>query len=165
MGIFARNLSEAYVLHSFLRIQGIRTPNEVELIVGGNDAQLFESIVPTITGISRNSYGFGYRAADMLHRMMEGKAVEQRVVLPPGGVVERESTRLEVVHDTVVNRALDILSDDTRNFPTIEALSHELGVSARSLLRRFKRSLNRTPARELQRARLARGKRLLQHRN
>lgn len=154
LGLFARSLAEAYILHSLLSEGGFIIPDEVGLIVGGNDREMLEALQPPLTSVSRNSYEIGYEAARALRDLMRGDAVEPSIVVPPGGVIDRGSTRLQAIGDAVVRKARDLIRQRIDQPLHVDVLARELGVSGRSLRRRFQAALRHSPVREIQLARL-----------
>jgi LacI family transcriptional regulator len=161
VGLFARNLAEAYVLHALVQESGLHIPDEVGMIVGGNDRDLLEALQPPLTSVSRNSYEIGYRAAEALHRLLSGKTVESRIVVRPSGIVDRGSTRLQAIGDAVVQRARSRIRQRIGEPFNVDQLARELGVSGRSLRRRFQAALRHSPVREVQLARIEQAKDLL----
>ena len=82
LGVFARNLIEAYPFHTLMKEVGVKVPSDVGLIVGGNDQQLLNALRPSITGIDRNDWGIGYHAANALHSVLQGRQVPHRTDIP-----------------------------------------------------------------------------------
>lgn len=160
-GIMARNLGEAYILHYLIRLAGLSMPNDVGLIVGGNDPDLLEALTPSITGISRNAYAVGLRAAESISKMLNGETVEPVVMVPPAGVIDRGSTRLAHAHDPLVTKAQDLMQAHLGRPLQMPELSRRLGISERSLQRRFQKALGHSPVTELSRIRVERAKALL----
>lgn len=160
-GIMARNLGEAYILHYLIRLAGLSMPNDVGLIVGGNDPDLLEALTPSITGISRNAYAIGLRAAENISKMLNGEAVEPIVMVPPAGVIDRGSTRLAHAHDPLVTQAQDLMREHLGHPLQMPELSRRIGISERSLQRRFQKALGHSPVTELNRIRVERAKELL----
>ena len=161
VGLFACNLREAYVLHSLLEEGGLAIPDEVGLIVGGNDRDLLEALRPKVTSISRNSFQIGYRAAEALHQMLCGRSVAPLIIVPPAGIVDRGSTRLQSIGDETVQRARQLIRQHIGEPFNVDTLARSLGVSSRSLRRRFQGAMHHSPVREVQIARLETAKNLL----
>jgi AraC-like DNA-binding protein len=161
VGLFARNLAEAYVLHSLVLQSGVSIPDEVGLIVGGNDRDLLEALQPPLTSVSRNSFQIGYAAAEALKGLLDGEDVEPSIVIQPAGIVDRGSTNLQAVGDAVVRRARRLIRERLDQPFHVDPLARELGVSGRSLRRRFQAAMRHSPVREVQLARLEKAKELL----
>ena len=161
VGLFARNLREAYVLYSLILESGLQIPEEVGLIVGGNDRAVLASLQPPITSVGRNSYEIGYKAAETLQKMLAGQPVETMITVPPAGIVDRGSTRLQAIGDKVVQRARTLIRERIHRPLHVDDLARELGVSGRSLRRRFQAALRHSPVREVQIARIEKAKELL----
>jgi LacI family transcriptional regulator len=161
VGFFARNLSEAYLLRFFLAEMGNALPLTTGLIVGGDDRDLLSGFKPAITGISRNTYAIGVAAMEMLETVVRRQSFKSPVRVPPGGVVERESTRLAALDDPVVTRALVLIDTGLSKSIDVSTLAKQLHTSERTLRRRFLAALRRSPREEIMRARSRRAHDLL----
>ena len=73
----------------------ISVPKDLSLLGVDDDELICESTRPSISSIRLDQEKIGYRAAETLNRLMNaGKpGAPERIVLPSGSVIERESTR------------------------------------------------------------------------
>lgn len=161
LGIFARNLIEAYPLHTLMKELGRNVPGDYGLMVGGNDEQLLNALRPSMTGTDRNDWGIGYRAAEALHTLMQGGQVAQRTDIPPVGVLSRDSTRLRESADPFVEQVMDLMREQLAHPLNLPELAARFGVSAKTLERRFKEDLLQPPGKVFARIRIDRAKEML----
>ncbi|MFA6133554.1 MAG: DNA-binding transcriptional regulator [Phycisphaerae bacterium] len=141
---------------------GLRVPEDVALVGVDNEQLICEFSDPPLSSVDPNWGQVGYEAAAMLDRIMSGQPAPQGATLiPPLGLIARQSTNTLVVDDPVVSRAIKFIRDQAN--PTIrisEVLKH-VGVSRRSLEQRFKAAIGRGPVSEIRRTRVDRAKDLL----
>ena len=98
----------------------------------------------------------------MLHRMMAGNdPPKQPVLIAPHGVVSRQSTDVLAIDDPSVVRALRYIRTHAHHGIVVEDILREVPISRRSLEIQFRSYLGRSPAEEIRRVRLERGKQLL----
>ena len=76
------------------------------------------------------------------------------VMIPPKGVVERQSTNILAIPDPVVARALNFLWQHFAESLSVDEIAAEVGVCRRTLERGFRKHLKRSVNAELQRKRL-----------
>ncbi len=96
------------VLEACRRVN-VLVPEHVAVISTDNDEYLCELANPPLTSIDENPARVGYEAAALLDRLMNGESVPKtRLLLPPHGVVTRQSTDLLAIEDPYVARALTL---------------------------------------------------------
>lgn len=141
---------------------GLRVPEDVAVIGYGNDQPICEFCAPELSSLAINERRIGYEASALLDRLMQGQpppAVPIRI--PPMGVVQRQSSNTLAVDDDLVAQALRFIREHLHEGIRVEDVLDHVPASASTLLRRFQRHLNRTPAEELRRLRLETTKRNL----
>jgi LacI family transcriptional regulator len=155
--VMARQVTRALLKH------GIAVPEQVAVMGVDNDVATCELLTVPITSIDRNAEPIGYEAARALDGLMSGEpSPESPILVPPKGVVERGSTQQLAVDDPELGAALRYIREHLDEASlTIEDVAAAAGLSQRSLERRFRKLLGRTPRRELIRCRLDRAARLL----
>ena len=103
-------------------------------------------------------------AARMLHQLMDGqKAPTRPLLLPPQGLVVRESTDFYAVEDEVVAAALTFISANSHRRIGPAEVSRAVSMETRSLQLKFRKYLDRPIATEIRRVRIERAKRELAH--
>jgi LacI family transcriptional regulator len=142
--------------------RGWRVPEDVAIITGRNEEALCESPRPTLSSIEVGFERQGYEAARLLDQLMNGKKPPSGpLLIPPLGVVIRESTDFFAVDDETVTAALKYISQNAHRNIGPDDVARSIAVESRTLHRRFQKHLNRPVAREILRVRLERAKREL----
>jgi LacI family transcriptional regulator len=162
MGLFVSiDLLSRYLV-TLLERKGLSAPNDVALVGAGNEPMYCESSDPSLSSVDMDYARVGYRAAELLSRLMKGaRAPAAPVRVEPGQLVVRRSSDIYAVDDPMVADAMRyIAAHYSEEIGVADVVSH-LPTTQRSLQRRFRRTLGRTIIDELMRARLDRARRLL----
>lgn len=162
VGILAVHDYRARVLLDACRRLELNVPNDVAVLGVDNDLTICEACDPTLSSVSRNSWEVGYRAAELLDRLMAGRSSAcSEILIPPDGVVVRRSTDTIGVEDPHVREAIQFMQDHlAETFGIVEVLDH-VAVSRRLLEKRFRRCLDCSPYEFLRRLRVRRASQLL----
>lgn len=145
-GIFASQDARAQLLLEACHEAGLRVPNDIAIVGMDNNETICEHSIPKLTSISRNSANVGYQAAAHLDAMMAGNALPvQEIILPPDGIVARESSDMMYCSDPLVQGAIEYMRQHIRGNYNIEAVAERLGVSKRKLERSFAQGVNSSP--------------------
>lgn len=134
---------------------GWQVPTEVGVI--GVDDRITECIAvqPPLTSISIERFRVGHEAARLLDQLFMGKTDVRRVHLfRPQRVIERESTSTFVCQDPDIAAAIAYIHREARNGVTIDVVVRQVGLSRRTLERRFTQLVGRSPGEEIRRVRL-----------
>jgi len=141
---------------------GLNVPHDVAILGVDNDLTVCEFCRPTLSSVSRNGWRMGYEAASMLDTLMAGKMPPAReILIPPDGVVGRQSTDTVAVADLHVAAAMHFMRDHADKKYNIAQLADHLSMSRRQLELRFRHSLGCSPYECLCRLRVERAKNLL----
>ena len=85
---------------------GIAVPDEVAVIGVDNDEMLCDLCDPRLSSVALNLCRVGYEAAALLNRMMRGTPPpKEKMLIPPLGVVMRQSTDVLAISDADVAAA------------------------------------------------------------
>jgi LacI family transcriptional regulator len=162
VGLLACNdLRAQHVLDACVR-HGIAVPDEVAVLGMGNDEVLCELSAPTLSSIDPNARKMGYEAAAMLERMIQGaKPPSRRLLVPPSGVVIRQSTEVLAITDRRIAMAVQFIRQNARGRLRVEEVSRHARLSRSTLHRRFVKYLGHGPKEEIARVRLLRIKKFL----
>jgi LacI family transcriptional regulator len=162
VGIMAIHDYRARVIVELCHSLGLKVSRDVAVIGVDNDPIVCEFCQPTLSSVSRSAWRNGYEAAAMLDVLMAGKEPPHREVLvPPEGVVARQSTATVVVDDPHVAAAVQFMCDHLSEPFGIGRVADRGTVSRRQLELRFRRRLGCTPLEYLWQLRIDRAKDLL----
>jgi len=162
VGIFCGSSSAMRYVVNLCQGRGWNVPRDVAVISSMPTPGLIDHPRPAISYIDMNWEQVGYEAAALLERLMAGERAPARAILiPPRGVVARESTDYFAVDDKVVAEALYYIATHLRDRLSVERIAEHLLVSSRKLQLRFDAALGRTISGEIRRLRLEAAKRML----
>jgi LacI family transcriptional regulator len=139
----------------------LRIPEDLAIVCAGEDSLLFESVDPTISGVSFDTERLGFEAAKLLHRVIEGGATPKRVMIQPTGVISRRSSSTFAYADPDVSEAVRHIWEHVDEALEVRDVAKAVALSERTLHRKFRAVLGRSAADEIRRARIETAKRLL----
>jgi LacI family transcriptional regulator len=141
---------------------GLRVPEDVAVIAGGNSKGVCEFCDPPLSGIQRANYEMGFEGAALLDRMMNGESVPaQDVLLAPRGIARRRSTEVLAIEDPHVRTAVEHIRAHVGEAFGVDELTKRVPVSRRWLEERFREALGCSPHEHICRTRVAEAKKLL----
>jgi LacI family transcriptional regulator len=143
------------------RMVGLTLPDDVALISGGEDEELLEVLRPTVSAIIQDTEAMGYQAAARLDELLQGQPVPPTTLIQPLGVASRQSTERYAFEDQSLVRALELIWEKVDEGVSVADLAEQLGISERTLVRKFERAMNTTPWQMIRHARIETAKRLL----
>ena len=162
VGLFAWNDWKAQQTLQCAAEAGVAVPRNLGVLGVGNDGVVCEVAPVPLSSVSAGGDLVGYTAARLLHRWIEHG--ERPPEVTPCGTLrlhQRGSTRVRLVDDEVVTRALGLMGDGSELPRTVAEVLDELPVSRRAFERRFVAATGLTPHQALTRARLDRAAQLL----
>jgi LacI family transcriptional regulator len=142
----------------------VRVPAHLAVVGVDNDELLCELSDPPLSSVALDVERAGYEAAFLLNGLMSGQKKKREHVVPvnPLWVVARRSSDLIVKDDPLVDDALRFIKDHAGRAVGVPDVVSEMGVSRRTLERRFSCAIGRSILTEINRCRLDRAKCLLQ---
>lgn len=141
---------------------GLRVPDDVAVIGVDNDELMCELSSPPLSSIALDVEKAGYEAARLLDRLMSGHLDGEHVVqVEPVYVVTRQSSEVIAQDDPCIANALRFIKDYAGQAIGVPNVVEHVGLSRRTLERRFFRALSRSIGSEISQCRLERAKRLL----
>ena len=162
LAVLAANDQAGVYLLDACRRAGYAVPDEIAVVGAENDETLCEFAVPEMSSVQFNGEGVGYAAARLLYHLMDGGAAPgEPLLLPPLGIVTRESSDDLAIRDQLVIRAVRLLREHFAEGITVGDLVKRLHCSRSTLERRMKLALGRSPGDELQSLRMRRIEHLL----
>jgi LacI family transcriptional regulator len=142
----------------------VRVPDHIAVVGVGNDDLACELSHPPLSSVALDVEKAGYEAAHLLDALMSGAIKNGVHVVPvsPLWVALRGSSNVIVPGDFMVADALRFVEDHAKRGIGVPDVVSEMGVSRRTMERRFFRATGRSILTEIKRARLDCARRLLQ---
>ena len=162
IAIFTVDAQRGRQLAEICYMAGIRVPDQVAILAGDTDDLMCEVCTPPALKRRprRPPHRLRSRRGSRPHdeRRTPPHAAGQD---PPHGVISRQSTDILAIDDDTVVRALRFIQQRAFQDIVVKDILHEVPVSRRSLEIQFRRYLGRSPAEEIRRVRLDKGRELL----
>jgi len=137
-------------------------PSEVAVLGVDNDPWFCQYLLPTLSSIDANGFLTGWNAAVLLDDLLKGHPRPvQPISIPPLHVSVRQSTDVIAVPNPDLADALRFLRQPETLCTSVADLVREVNLSPRTLERRFRQYLGKTPKQEIRRIRIERAKILL----
>ncbi len=160
IGVLVCNDVFCRYLIDICRSKGLHVSQQVAIIGTYNESEICNAPPPSLTSIDMNCSQVGYRAAALLDRLMNGaKPPLDPIMVAPAELLPRQSTDLLAADDPAVTKALRFIADNTHERIRVTDVVSAVNTNRRSLEKRFRQSLNRSIADEINRLRLERAKR------
>jgi LacI family transcriptional regulator len=169
VGIWAVADSQAIRILEACRRLNLHVPADIGVLGTSNDDIVCRLLSPPLSSIELNPQEVGYKAAWLLDAKMRAqrgdKAARKRlktlILVPPSGVVMRESSDRIAIIDPELDQAVKIIARDAVHGLTVAQLAEEMLVSRSTLERRFREFFGCSPAQEINRIRIEQAKVLL----
>lgn len=144
------------------RRTGINVPEDVA-VLGVDDDNMFCAVTyPHLSSIAVPAEQIGFEAAKMLDGLISGKkAPKKPILLPPIGVMTRQSTDIIAIDDYYVVKAVRYISEHAHEGINVESVLNQVPLSRRMLERRFRKAVGRGLFAEIRRVQIERIKMLL----
>lgn len=162
LGVFCGSDSEAMPVIDVCKIHGIALPDDVSILGVGNHISICEYECVPLSSVLVDYEQSGYMAAELLMRQMKRRALTSPdVLLPPVGVVDRQSTDILGTDNPALRRALKLIHDSLNRPIGAAQIAATLRCDRNRLDRMFAAELGRSAGQEILRQRLALVKTLL----
>ncbi len=162
VAVFTVDAHRGRELAEICHTTGIRVPDEVAILAGDTDELMCHVASPPLSSVQLASQRIGYEAAALLDRMMRSALLPASIPrIKPLGVIARQSTDILSINDENVVRALRFIRSHASQGIAVEDVLREVPMSRRGLEIQFQKCLGRSPAEEIRRVRLEKGKQLL----
>jgi LacI family transcriptional regulator, galactose operon repressor len=162
VGILACNDVRGQQILNACRRSGLNVPDEIAVLGVDNNELVCNLSDPPLSSIDLNCERIGYEGAAVLARLLAGKRAPRRTVLiPPRGIVTRQSTDVLAIEDRDTADAVRLIRVQACGGLTVKRLLASCSLSSSSLERRFAQALGRTPKAEILRVKLQRVQELL----
>lgn len=151
------------------RRRGWSVPGDVAIIAGSNEEVLCDHPRPSLTSVEIGYERIGFEAARLLDDLMQSRNKRRRprsqspqhVLLPPQGVIVRESTDFFAVGDELVAQALRFIAANSHRDINVDDIAKAVTLHPRTLQRRFREVVAWPIVEEIRRVRIERAKREL----
>lgn len=146
IGVFVQTDNIARLITQKIRERNWRVPEDVGIVTGLNEESICEQPKPSLTGMEIGYPKIGYRAAQLLHSLMDQKQSAdnaEHILLPPQGIVVRESTDFYSVDDEIVAAALAFISANSHLNIGQDDVAEAVSMGTRTLQNRFRKHLKR----------------------
>ncbi len=172
IGVFVGPDDISRTVAQLCRARGWRVPEDVAIIAGNNEETICESARPTLTSVESDFKRVGYRSARQLDRLItekrkrkngksKKKSAPKHVLLPPQGLVVRESTDFFTSDNPEIAQALAFIAANSHRPIRVNDVANAVHLETRTLRRRFEKHLGRAVVDEIRRVRIERAKREL----
>jgi LacI family transcriptional regulator len=160
IGVYSATELHGRMVIQVAQQRGWRIPQDAAIVAGQNEETLCERPRPSMTSVELGFDRIGYAAAELLDRLMDGELPPARpTLLPPQGMVVRESTDFFATDNDVVAAALAFISANCHRPINVGDVAQAVGTETRTLQNYFRDAIDRPIATEIRRVRIERAKR------
>ncbi len=162
LALFATADCVAWPVLEVCRDAGLSVPESISVVAVDNDPMICMLSSPGLSSVAIPAERIGYEAAAMLDGMLSGKMPPREpVLLPAKEVVGRQSSDTLAIHDPELAAAVRYIRQHAGERISVEDVVNMSKLARRSLERKFRAGLGRSPLGEIRRARLDRVRELL----
>lgn len=162
VGIMATSDRVGFAVLEACRRKGLRSPEDVAVVGVNNDEMYCMLAHSSLTSIDVQARELGFRAGQMLDDLMHGKELkEYSILIPPKGIVYRDSTDMTRSQYPEVARALRFIRNHDAEFIDVTNVLDVVPVSRRWLEMKFKEEVGHGIYQEIRRVHVERAKKLL----
>ncbi len=143
----------------------VKIPSDIAVLGVRNDRLICNSLHVSLSSIDNNLYGVGYKAAEELHKLMNGENPEIRhYTIPPNGIHIRQSTNMFSLPPGNENlqRALEMIHKEyLQTDLSSDQIAEHASMSKRSLYASFEKIIGQSPRQMIINLRVEKAKELL----
>ncbi|CAK9886640.1 MAG: Xylose operon regulatory protein [Candidatus Erwinia impunctatus] len=138
-GIIAVTDARARHLLQVCEYLNIAVPDTLS-VIGIDDEEMTRYLSRVaLTSVRQGTREMGYRAAALLHQLLEQQAVpQQRILIPPAEVIARRSTDFRSLRDPAVIQAMHYIRLQACKGIKVEQVLDAVGLSRSNLEKRFR---------------------------
>ena len=139
MGIISVTDARARHLLQACEHIGKLVPDNISIVgIDDDDIARYLSRI-SLSSVTQGCFEMGYQAAKLLHRRLENSSLKnKRVLVPPAGVSERQSTDFKALKDPYVIQAMHFIRQNASRGIKVEQVLDYVGISRSNLEQRFK---------------------------
>ncbi|WP_345684978.1 DNA-binding transcriptional regulator [Novipirellula caenicola] len=161
-GLFVCNDIRGQQVLNACRKADIAVPDDIGVIGVDDDDAICLMCDPPLTSVRPDASRVGYRAAELLHEMLNGLQPESEIeFIPPTAVSERLSTEVVAVDDIELAKVCRFIRLHACDGINVNDVTQSTSLSRRQLERRFREVLGRTPHEQIMATQIERTKQLL----
>lgn len=155
VAIFVCNDDRAEHIIEGCKLAGLNIPEDVAVLGVDNDEFVCEFSDPPLSSVAINSEKGGYDVAQLLDTHMTGQVCsDEKIVIEPTHVVERQSTDILAIEDRDVAKAIAFIRNNSDRIIQADDVADYVGLSLRVLQNRFLKVKGRSLRDEFKRVRL-----------
>jgi LacI family transcriptional regulator len=140
-------------------MRSLRVPEDVAILGVGNDELICQLTFPPLSSVMYPVELIGHEAARLLDTLMAGgRRPAAPLLLPPLGITTRASTDILAIDDADLADALQFIREHAAEPISIRSILERVPIGRRTLEKKFRRLLGRSPLEEIQRIRLEKAK-------
>ncbi|MEO6847596.1 MAG: substrate-binding domain-containing protein [Chthoniobacterales bacterium] len=145
VGIFSGSDRDAWEVWNICQELDFKIGKDVGIIGHGNDEFYCETRHPYLSSVEVQPDRIGYEAGALLLDLIRGgRAPSQAILVPPSGVVARQSANVFLVEDEHVDMAIQFIRAHIEEADLIKKVFAHVPMTRRTLERRFNQCLGRT---------------------
>lgn len=147
---------------SFGRQAGLSIPEDLAVLGTNNDAVSCLLGKPPLSSVVIDTFGIGYRAAQLLDELLQGhERMAGPLRVPPLRVEERRSTSSVGFENPLISRIATLMLSNIRDPLNLPQIALRAGLSVKTIQRVFAKELATTPRQFFQQQRIEYAQRLL----
>lgn len=140
----------------------LSVPEEVAVLGCGNNLMTCDFELVPLSSVDCDWERLGYEGAKLLDQLMDGHPAPRKpILIPPKGVVTRQSTDILAVPDPRIAKAIRFIWDHYQEPIDAQKVATAAGLNRRKLERDFRQHLNQTVNNEINQTRIAHARKLL----
>lgn len=162
VALMAANDDHGQYIIECCKVAGLLVPGEIAVLGVDNDTMVCEFTMPSLSSIHLDTKCAGYHAAELLDKLMRGEKCDGRQIkVPATHVVERASTDIMAIEDSLVAEAMHYIRSHSRDLIQVGDVAEAVSISRSVLDRRFRKAVGKSVQKEIRRLRAGRIAKLL----
>lgn len=162
VAVMAYNDYDAAMVVDACSAGGFTIPHDIGVLGVDDIPEVCLCLSMPLSSIRTEGLMVGYRAAELLDSLLDGgKAPRQPILIPPSGVVQRQSTSRLVLQHPRLQQAIQQIEERLSEPFSMEQIAESVGLSRKGLYNIFARELHQTPVEFITRKRMERARDLL----
>ncbi|HOL32447.1 MAG TPA: DNA-binding transcriptional regulator [Anaerohalosphaeraceae bacterium] len=154
IGIFTCDDTRGRDVIEICSLEQCEIPGQVAVLGADSDSIICNSCSPPLSSIKLDFINAGYKAAELLDKLMRGeKPSLETILVHPLEVETRRSTDITAVHDTDVKEAIRFIHNHIYENIQVNDVVYAISVPKRKLQDKFYALLGRTISEEIKRIR------------